>query len=171
MGGFLGPLFEQLGIEPRFLLINAISFLILLWLLGKFLYGPINQLLQERQEYVRRQREEAERYREEMQQLRDDYEQRIAHIEREARERIQEAVRQAHVARDQLLAEARAEAESLRERALADIEHEKQKALVEIRDQVVDLALLAAGKIIERELDARAHRAMIENLLERVGHH
>ena len=66
-----------------------------------------------------------------------------------------------------MLEEARAEAEHIREMAMEDIRREREKLRVELRDEVVELALLAAERIIERSLDAEAHREIMDDLFER----
>lgn len=161
-------LFQQLNIKPDELLIQAVGFIILAFMLTKFLIRPINNLLEERTNTIQGKLDDAEKARQEMISMRGEYEQRINNIETEARERIQEATKEAHAARDLLLAEAREQSEKLIERGKEEIQREKDKALVEIRDQVADLAILAAGQIIEKSLDDAAHRALIDDILNDV---
>lgn len=163
----MGAIREQLGIEPNLLLVMAVGFLIVYFILKKFAFGPVSQMFEERAKTIQRQLEEAEQKRVAMEKMRDDYEQRIAQIEEEARARIAEAVKEAQAARDEMLAQAREQAERIVARGKEEIEREKNKALVEIRDQVVDLAILTASKIIERELDEHAHRELIDDVIEK----
>lgn len=165
--GGLASLLQSLGIDPKLLAVQVVGFLVLLALLGRFLYAPLTNLLQERSERIRRDLEEAERHRQEMEKLRAEYEKHLANIEQEARDRLQEAMRQAYAAREQLLAAARAEAEEMRARALEEIRLERDKLRVELRDEMVDLAVRIAERIIERSLDAEAHRRLLDDLLER----
>jgi len=164
----LQGLLEQLNINSQELLIQVVGFALLAFLLTKFLIRPINALLEERARTIKSNLDEAEKKRQEMVAMRDEYERRIADIESEARERIQEAVRQAHEARDKLLADVRAQAERLLERAREEIAREREKAIVSLRDQVADLAVDIAGRIIEKSLDESAHRALIDDILNEV---
>lgn len=167
-GGATG-LLAQLNIKPPLLLVNAVGFLLLWWLLTKFLWQPAGQFLAKRQQIIQNNLEEAERQRTEMQRIREEYERRLADIEQEHRDRIQAAQREAHAARDELLAEARAERDRIVAAGVQEIQREKEKALVEIRDQVVDLAILAAAQVIGRELDEPAHRSLINEVIEGIG--
>lgn len=160
---------EQLGIHWQLLVMQIAGFLVLFAILKKVAFGPVAGILEERQRRIRGQLGEAEQRRQEMERMRDEYQARIADIESEARERIQQAIREAHTARDELLAQAREQAEHLLSRAQQEIKREKEKALVEVRDQVADLALLAAGRVVEKTLDERTHRALIDDILEEVG--
>lgn len=158
---------RQLGIEPHLLLVMVVGFVILYIILAKFAFGPVSKMFEERALVIQRRLDEADEKRKEMEKMRNDYEQRIAQIEEEARARIAEAVREAQAARDEMLAQAREQAERIVARGKEEIEREKNKALVEIRDQVADLAVLTASKIIERELDEDAHRELIDDVIEK----
>jgi len=159
-------LFDSLGIQPIQVLSNMVGFLLLVALLRKFLYQPIGNILEQRRESIRRDREEAARYRLEMERKAAELEERLSHLETEVRDRMQAAERDAQIIREELLAAARAEREKIVEAGLAELRREREKALVEIRNLVADLSILAAGKIIEQELDVAAHRAMIDDIVE-----
>ena len=165
----LADLFSQLGIEPVHLLIQILGFLVLYWLLSKFLFGPVQTMLATREEQIKSRLDEAEEKRQEMIRMRDDYEARVADIEAESRERIEEAMGQAQVARDELLSHAREQAQRIMERGHAEIQREKEKALVEIRDRVAELAVITAGQLIRRELDEPIHRQLAEEIIDGIG--
>ena len=162
-------LFNQLGIDPTHLLIQVLGFLILYWVLSKFLFGPVQNMLATREEQIKSRLSEAEEKRQEMIRMRDDYEARVADIEAESRERIEEAMGQAQVARDELLSHAREQAQRIMERGHAEIQREKEKALVEIRDRVAELAVVTAGQLIRKELDDQTHRQLAEEIIEGIG--
>lgn len=163
----MAGILQQLGIEPHLLIVMAIGFVILYVILAKFAFGPVANMFEERTNAIQHRLDDAEQKRVAMEKMRDDYEQRIAQIEEEARTRIAEAVQEAQAARDEMLAQAREQAERIVARGKDEIEREKNKALVEIRDQVADLAILTASKIIERELDEHAHRELIDDVIEK----
>jgi F-type H+-transporting ATPase subunit b len=150
-------------------MVNVFGFLLLWLLLAKFLWKPANQFLGQRQQTIRNNLDEAERQRAEMQRMREDYEQRLAGIEQEHRDRIQAAQREAQAAREELLVEARAERDRIVASGVQEIHREKEKALVEIRDQVADLAILAAAQVVGHELDEPTHRSLIDEVIAGVG--
>jgi F-type H+-transporting ATPase subunit b len=90
----------QLKFQWQWIASQAVAFLLLYLLMRKFAFAPIQQILREREERVRKAIEDAERQRAEMERLRSEYEQRLARIEEEARARLQEAMQQAYQARD-----------------------------------------------------------------------
>jgi F-type H+-transporting ATPase subunit b len=160
---------ESLGIDWRFILISAIGFLILVFVLRKFAFGPILGMLQQRQDYIRGNLNEAEERRNEMVRLQQDYEQRLAQIEDEARDKIQAAVKEAQAARDEIVNRARTESETIVQRAHQEVERERAKAMVEMRNQIAELAIQAAGQVVKQTLDSRSHARLIDDVIAGVG--
>ena len=160
---------EALGIEWQFLLIQMVGFLILVGLLTKFAFGPIYGLLQQRQDTIRHDLDEAESRRVEMERLQREYETRLAQIEDEARDKIQAAVRDAQTARDEIIARAQAESQRIVERGNEDIQRERDKAMAEMRDQLADLVVRAASRVIQQNLDPRSHARLIDDVIAGVG--
>jgi F-type H+-transporting ATPase subunit b len=148
---------------------QAIAFLVLAGVLAKFAFGPIGSLFEARQREVQETLEQIEADRASMEQKRAEYEQRLANIEAEAREHIAGAVKQAQEEAAAILAKGREEATAQRERALADIDQERRKAVSEIRAEMADLAVTAAGKILEREINPTVHRELISDFIQEVG--
>ena len=155
---------EHFPIYPAILL-QITGFFVLFWLLKSFFFGPIGHVIADRERIVRERLEDAEASRIRMNAAREDYEKRIAAIEAEARQKIQDAMKQANAARDEMLAEARIQAEKFVEKGKADLDREREKAEVLLRDRVADLAVLAASKIIQKNLDASAQRGLVDEVL------
>jgi F-type H+-transporting ATPase subunit b len=103
-----------------------------------------------------------------MEKMRIDYDRRLAKSEASAREQIQSQIREAQNLRTQLMTEASAKADQLVQQAQAEIEAEKAKVLVELRTHVVDLALLAAEKVIGENMDTERNRTMVDDFINKV---
>lgn len=157
---------SEMHLNWGYILTQVGSFLILLFLMTKFLFKPIQGLLEERRERIRRAIEDAERERQEAERLRSEYEQHLAQIEDEARRRIQEAMQEAYAARDELLAQARADAQRMLERVRRELEHEREKILIELRDFIADISIAVANKALRGLLDINAHRQFVAQILE-----
>ena len=166
---FVNELLEQLAINPQLILVNIIGFLILLWLLKKFLYRPIGQMLESRKAEIQDTYAAAEAQRASMEEMRKDYERKVAGIEAEATAKIQAAVKEAQGIRDEIVNEARAKAESILDRGAEEIQREKQKAIVELREEVANLAIGASSKLLERDMDDNAHRKLIDDFISSAG--
>jgi F-type H+-transporting ATPase subunit b len=156
---------EALGLNPVSILWHTINFLLLLFLLQRFLYKPVLQMLDERQRKIRESVEAADRMRQETAQA--DLER--ADALREARRQAEEIVTRAMQEADRLRAEARGQAQEEAQRIVSRAEQEavaeRQQAMLELRRQVADLAVLAASKVIGRSLDDPTNRMLVEQFL------
>ena len=166
----LGILAEGgLTVQPYWVLVAIVQFLILFFLLQRFLWGPIQKTLQARADRIREGLENAAAAKREREQMKTEVERLLAEARREAAAIAERATKAAEAAAAQIRSEAKAEGDRLRERARTDAEQLHQQALSQLRAEVASMAVLAAGKILGREVDANTHRALIERSLDEVG--
>lgn len=165
----MSEIMHQLGIEPATIVVEMVGFILLLWLLKRFLWEPVTQHLEQRRLDIAHTYDKVEQTRQEMESLRNEYQQRLANIEAEARAQIQEAIKEAQQVREQILSEARQQAEKMMRDAQETIQYERQKALAEMRAQVVELTLLATSRILQESVDDARHRKMVEDFVEQVA--
>jgi F-type H+-transporting ATPase subunit b len=166
----LGILAEGgLTVQPYWVLVAIVQFLILFFLLQRFLWGPIQKTLQARADRIREGLENAEAAKREREQMKTEVERLLAEARREAAAIAERATKAAEAAAAQIRTEAKAEGDRLRERAKADAEQLHQQALSQLRAEVASMAVLAASKILGKEVDASTHRALIERSLDEVG--
>ncbi len=158
-------LLNSLNIDPRAILVNIVGFLLLLLVLRKMVFTPIGKVLAERQQDVNSTYDQLEADRRQMEALRTDYEQRLASIEAEAREKIQGAIKDAQAARDQIVQEAQGRSREMITRAEAEVAREREQAMITFRQQVVDLAMGAATKVIGDSLDETRQRRLIDEFI------
>lgn len=157
----------MLDVNLTAVIIQAIAFILLAVLLGKFALRPVASMIETRQAEIQGTLDKVAADRLAMEQSRAEYERRLAEIEAEAREHVVVAMRQAQEEAAALLAKAREDASEQRGRALADIDQERKKAVAQIRGEMADLAVLAAGKILEREINPAVHRDLISDFIGR----
>ncbi len=165
----MGSLLETLGIDPRFILVAIVGFVLLMWVLIKFAFGPLVNTLQARQDKIQGDLDEAQQRRDEMIALQRDYEQRLASIEDEARDKIQAAVKEAQAARDEIITRAQADSQAIMARGQAEIDAERAKSLTEARNQIVDLATLMARRSAMENLSAAGQSNLIDDAIARFG--
>ena len=164
----MSPL-DTLGINFSAILLSFIAFVLLVAILSKFAFGPMFGMLQQRQDYIKSNLNDAEARRAEMVRLQQDYEQRLATIEDEARDKIQTAVREAQAARDEIVSRAKTDAEDILKRGQAELEQERAKSLAMSRDQIAELAVNAAARIMRRDLDGATHSKLITDAIGELG--
>lgn len=148
---------------------QSIGFILLVLFLGKFAFGPIGAVVDARQREIKDTLDQVAADRRAMEQTRAEYEQRLANIAEEAREHSAREIHRAQEEATALLAKAKDEAAEYRERTLTEIDQERKKAVAEIRAEMADLAVIAAGKILEREINPATHRELINDFIGKIG--
>jgi len=164
----MGAFFEAFSVDGWKLAFQVINFLILLYLLNRFLFKPVLARLDERSAKIGKGLEDAEVAARDRELARAEREAAVAEARKEANEMIARANKIAEDTRNEILTSARAEAEKVSTRAREEIVAEKDKAMAEIRGQVAELALAAAGKLVRREMDDPTQRRLVEEFLAEV---
>ena len=157
---------EALGINVPGLVAQIVNFLLLLFLLSKFAYKPILNMLDQRAQRIKESLEAAERARQEAAQSQVNIQAQIDTARREGQALIEQAARSAEQLREEIHETARKEAEAILARAKADFAQEREKAIEELRRQFADLTITAAEKVINETLDRAKHQRLISEVLE-----
>jgi F-type H+-transporting ATPase subunit b len=160
---------DKLGLNVQWFISQIINFAILLFILQRFLYKPMLGMLAKRQERIRESMDYAGRVQEEAARAQSDYEKKIEESRREGLAIIAQATQQAERAREDILARAQEEANEVKAKALEDVEYERRRVMAELRDEVAELAILAAGRVLGKTLDEQAHRQVIDDFLAETG--
>jgi F-type H+-transporting ATPase subunit b len=147
-------------------LIADIAFFLLLFLIARYLYRPITQVLEARTQRIAEGLRAAEAAVKDREAAEKEYQERLAEARREGQALLDRIAKQGEDLRKQLEVKARAQADGLIAKARTEIQQERDKAVQDLRSQVADLALLAAGRIIGESLDAKKHRELIERAIE-----
>jgi F-type H+-transporting ATPase subunit b len=160
---------EALGIDPALLISQIVNFLLLLLVLRFLLYKPILNMLQERREKIKESLQYAEQVKQEAAAEREKHQKELEEARRKAEEAVAQASRISEQEREKIVAEAQEEARRILEQARAEIEYERRQAMIDLQEQVVELAIAAASKVIDQSLDEKEHRRLIKEFLAESG--
>lgn len=156
---------EAIGLNLPGLVAQIINFLLILVILRLLLYKPILGMLDQRAARIRDSLERAEQVQREADRSRAEFEQQVVEARRQGQEIVAQATEIGERMKDEARQEAQRQAEALVARARAEIDLQKDQALAELRREFADLTVLAAGKVIERELDRPRHQELIDRIL------
>jgi len=143
----------------------AITFGLLLILLKKFAWGPITSALSTRETTIHESLAQAEKALAEAKQLQADNTKARRESEAQAQNIIREAREESERVRTEEVDKTRAQIKQLQDSAQAEIEREKDNALNSLRQEVADLAIRAAEKILRENLDADRQKKIVDNFL------
>ena len=150
------------------LVIQGIAFFAVAWLVMKFGWPHIMSAIEERQRKIAEGLAAADRSKKDLAQA----EEKVAEVIREARVQAAEIVSQAEMRRSQIIDHAKDEAieEGNRQKAAAaaEIASASARAREDLRKQVSALAVAGAEKLIKREIDANAHKALLDELAAQI---
>jgi F-type H+-transporting ATPase subunit b len=149
-------------VTPGLMIWTIVCFLITLWVLKRYAFGPIQRTIDERRERIRQAIDEADRSREEARKLLEEHRKLIGRARTDAEEILAETRKVAEASERRMREETEAERQRRLEETRRQIEAETRRALEQIRAEVVDLSLLAATKVTRKALDEEDHRRLIE---------
>ena len=146
-------------------LMIVLNLLILYIILKKYFWEKIRKFMQDRQDAIQDAFDSAEAMNRRADEKMRNYSARIAGVEEEGREIIRDAKQQADAQAQEILAEARAQASEIITKAEKTIELEKAKAMEEMRQEIGTLALMAAEKIVGREIEDIGQEQIIDDVI------
>jgi F-type H+-transporting ATPase subunit b len=148
---------------------TVLIFVILMALLKKFAWGPLMGIMQEREQLVAKDIDAAEAARTETAALLEEQKALLKEARTEAQAIIEGAKKQGEATREEIVGAARAEADRLKESAVRDIEAEKEKAIAAVREEVVSLSVLAASKVLGKEISEADNSELIKQTIAKAG--
>ena len=160
---------NTLGIDFKSIIIQGVGFLILLFVLKKFLFGKISAMIKARTDEVKNTYEKTEKDRSAAEQLMQEYQKKLTDAEAEAARRVQEAINEGNRISENIVKHAKEEVEQIRVKAQESIEQERKKALTEIRNQVVTVSILASSKIIQQSTSQKTAEKLVDDFIEEIG--
>lgn len=144
--------FQALNLNGWTFLFQVINLLVVMGVLYILLYKPLGKVLADREAKIEGSLQDAAAAKARAEQMLTEYQQQLQGARQEAQEILDRANRMAEETRAEIVTKAREEASRALEQARAEIEGEKSKALAAIRSEAANLAVLAAGKVLERTL-------------------
>jgi F-type H+-transporting ATPase subunit b len=161
----MGAFFDAFGVDVFKLGFQIVNFLVVLYLLNRFLFKPGLKRIDERNAQLSKGLEDAAAAARDRELARAEREAALAEARKESEALVQRAAKTAEATSAEILATAKSSAEQLTARAREEIDAEKERALAEIRGEVADLALDAAGKLVGSEMDSPTQRRLVEQFL------
>ncbi len=158
-----------MNFELQQILTHALGFLIFVWILRRFAWGPLLALMEERRNKIAGEFAEIDNQKAEVAKVSADYEARMKEIENERRARLVEAVKEGKELAADIKNQAMAEVRALHEKAKSDLQRDVAQAKVQLRDEMIAMTMRAAEKVIREKMDDRKHRELIGQYIDEVG--
>jgi F-type H+-transporting ATPase subunit b len=155
-----------MDIQWQLLLTHAVGFLITLWILKRFAWGPLLGIMEERRNKIAEEFDKIEQEKEKVARLTAEYEAKLRDIESERRARIVEAFNEGKKVAEEIKAAAKKEAKQIQAKARSELARDIAKAKVQLKEEMIYITMTAAEKIIKEKLDDEKHRQLIGSFID-----
>ena len=160
---------ELLGVNPWTALMTLTNTIALFLVAKKFLFGPVLKMIEDRQQEIDTLYSDAGQAKDSALAMEQEYKEKISAAQATSDRMVREAVARAQGREEEILRQASLEAAAIKERASADIAQEKKKAINEAKDEISDMAMAIAEKIVGRELNDKDQSALVDSFIEELG--
>ena len=160
---------ELLGVNPWTALFTLANTVALFLVMKKFLFGPVLKMIQDRQQEIDDMYDAAGNAKSEASALQAAYQQKLAAAQATSERMVKEAVARGQSREEEIIRQANQEASAILEKAAADIAQEKKKAINDAKDEISDMALAIAGKIVGRELTGTDQATLVDHFIDELG--
>jgi F-type H+-transporting ATPase subunit b len=157
------------GIVPWTFIAQICNLFIQVYLIKRFLFKPINEMLAKRKAMADAEISDAVKAKDEANAMKAEYEQNMQDAKNKANEILTSAQKSATQKSEDILREAASQAAMMKSKAESDIEQEKRKAVNDIKDEIGGMAVEIAGKVLEREICEDDHTKLIDEFIANVG--
>ena len=151
------------------LAIQIVNTIVLFWILKRILFKPVLNIIDARDNAIKTDIATGEQAKNEGLALKAEYEQKLSVAKNEGQEIIKQATLRAEQKSEEIISTAKEEAIRLKDKANRDIAQEKEKVMNELKNDISNIAILAASKVIEKDIDQAKHEEMINKFIEEVG--
>ena len=149
-----------------FTLINTVA---LFFVLKKFLFKPVMKMIMDRQKEIDDLYDDAGKAKAEAEKMEQEYRQKLSDAASTGERLVKEAVARGQNREAEIISQANAQADAIRAKAEADIAQAKKKAVNDAKNEISDLALSIAGKVVGRELNGEDQAKLVDRFIEELG--
>lgn len=158
-----------LGVNFTDALFALLNFVALFLVLRKFLFRPVMKLIADRQKEIDDMYGAAEAAKTEAAALQQAYQEQLSNAQQTGEQIVKDAVARGQTRQEEILRRAKLEADAIRTKAQADIARERKKAVNDAKDEISDMALAIAGKVVGKSLDEKDQAQLIDRFIEELG--
>ena len=150
-------------------LFTLLNFLALFFVLKHFLVGPVIKIIQDRQKEIDDMYASAGNAEQQAKLMEAEYKEKLSAASETGERIVKEAVARGQAREEEILRQANAEAAAILDKASADIALEKKKAINDAKDEISEMAMAIAGKVVGRELTAADQASLVDHFINELG--
>ena len=157
------------GVDPWTAVFTLLNFLAILIVGTKFLWNPVMKIIKDRQQEIDELYADANTAKTSAEAMEAEYQQKLADAHATGDRIVKEAMARGQAREEEIVRKANADAAAIMDKASADIALEKKKALNDAKDEISEMAMAIAGKVVGRELTAADQSALVDAFIDELG--
>lgn len=157
------------GVEWGTVIVQIFTFIVLLALLKKFAWGPLKEIMDKRERDINKDIDDAEQAKLNAQKLEEENKKTLKQTQDEVQRILEDARVQARKQHEEIIHEANIRANGMIETAQSEINSEKERALADINNQVSELSVLIASKVLQKEISEQDQKELVDKYLKEAG--
>ena len=157
------------GVEWGTTIVTLVTFVILIILLKKFAWGPLKEVMAERERDINKDIDDAEQAKINAQKLEEENRKTLKETQDEVQKILDDAKIQARKQHEEIIHEANEKANGMIETAQSEINSQKERAISDINNQVSELSVLIASKVLRKEISEQDQKELVEKYLKEAG--
>ncbi len=147
----------------------ALNLLILYFFMRKFLFKPVTEFMEKRKNSIDQALKDADQAKLEAAESRKNYEEQIKKIREESDRLLNEGRAKAMREYDEIIANAKKDALAVVEKGRQDVEREREEMLRQVRQQIATLAIAAASKVVQANMDTDSNKSLVDKFIDEAG--
>jgi len=152
--------------DALFVLLNTLT---IFFVARKFLFGPVMKIIRDRQQEIDDMYDAAGKAKESAAALETEYQQKLSVAAETSERMVKEAVVRGQHREEEIIRQANLEASAIRDKAAADIAQEKKKAINDAKDEISEMAMAIAGKVVGRTLNEADQASLVDHFIDELG--
>lgn len=165
----MGEFESFIGVDLWTALFTLLNTLTVIFVGTKFLFKPVMKMIASRQKEIDDMYDAAGQAEADARAMREDYQKKISEAHQTSERIVKDAVARGQKREDEIIAQAQQQASQMMHKAEADIAQEKKKALNDAKNEISDIALAIAGKVVARELTSADQADLVDSFIDRLG--
>ena len=165
----MGQFEAFIGVNPWTALFTLLNTLVIFFVGKKFLFGPVMKMIQDRQKEIEDMYDAAGQAKRSAAALESEYQQKLSAAAETSEKMVKEATARGQHREEEIIRLANLEADAIRNKAAADIALEKKKAINDAKDEISEMAMAIAGKVVGRVLSSDDQASLVDHFINELG--
>lgn len=165
----MGEFQSFIGVDFWTALFTLLNFLAVFFVGKHFLWGPVTKMVQERQKEIDDMYSEADTARASAKAMEEEYQGKLSDARATSEQIVRDAVSRGQAREEEIIRQANADASAMMDKAVADIALEKKKAINDAKDEIADIAMEIAGKVVGRQLSDADQTKLVDQFIDELG--